>query len=950
MRRPGDNALVLYGQRRIGKTSVLEQLAAWLPREGPYRTVYLDLLSNATNPLDRVLRFLARTIAGSFGQAPPDLGRDPATAFRERWLPELLASLVDDTSLVFLFDELDALAEPGSKLAGAALLPYLRSILNIDPTKLQFVFVLGRSVEDLDTIALSVFKGMDARQVSFLGPEDTTELVRLSQANATLEWEKEAVARVFQLTNGHPYLTQQLCSCVWEQAHGGEPKRVPAVVPADVDAVIENLFEASHMALEWLWHGLGPAERMVASVLAEGGPLPVTLDEIERRLQESGVRVMIRDLRNAPRNLQDWDILEPAGGGLCFRVELVRRWLVAYKLNPVSEELNHVEPVAQNLYQAALGLYRRQKLEEAVAPLRQALGLNPNHQGATQLLADILVSQGELVEGRQLLERIYAFQPAWVRSRLVQVLLLQAQEAESEDDRLALCEQILDIDPSQPEAAARRRMVLLHKGDRALRMNDPRRAIEAFELAGETERVAQVREEIDRLRVVRDGSDMINPFFYGTPIPSDLFVGREKELKRIVSRIRNRGQSSAVVGPTRSGKTSLLHYFEAPENGSALQGEATGHLLFSYLDAQGFDRDFTLARFWEQALRPLYHAAISPFPDSDLALAYKHCVENRFGVYSLGLVLAEMRREGWRLVLMLDEIDRLLHHPVLASAEFFGSLRSLASRGQGALALLIASRRSLAQLNEATQELNRTGSPYFNFLDEITLGPLTAAQVARLLEPASHRFTEQDYGFVVEVGGGHPYLLHVTASALWDAYYDEEGITPKERWRKAGQAAHDQAALAIADTWRLWPPATRKVFTGISLAHLSTLAEGGTLQDRSFDVESLILDLRNFGPERRSLQKQGLIAEDQRIPGGFRVVPLVYLWWMAEEVIRIVRSDKPLAEWLRAQEWGELMTRSEKERLSGVLRSLGDVVKTGATSLIEAAAKGIGSNLSTLQG
>jgi hypothetical protein len=33
LRRPQDNAIVLYGQRRIGKTSILQHLAAQLPNK-----------------------------------------------------------------------------------------------------------------------------------------------------------------------------------------------------------------------------------------------------------------------------------------------------------------------------------------------------------------------------------------------------------------------------------------------------------------------------------------------------------------------------------------------------------------------------------------------------------------------------------------------------------------------------------------------------------------------------------------------------------------------------------------------------------------------------------------------------------------------------------------------------------------------------------------------------
>ncbi|MCP4655858.1 MAG: tetratricopeptide repeat protein [bacterium] len=504
LRRPKDNALVLYGQRRIGKTSILEHLAAWLPREGPYRPVYFDLQDKAAWPLGRVLESLAETIAGSLDQGPPQLSSEVPTSFRETWLPDVLASLPNGSSLVLLFDEFDVLAEPSSEQAAGAFFPYLRGLLSTDPGKLQFIFVIGRNVDDLDTIAHSLFKGTGALRVSLLSRTDTATLVRLSEANGTLHWREEAVERVWQVTNGHPFLTQQLCAHVWERAYDEDPAKTPTVGAAKIDAVIEEVLDASQNTFEWLWDGLPPAERFVTSALADAGPGPINAEQLEKRLYESGVRVLIRDLQIAPRQLEDWDILEPAADCLRFRVELLRRWVVAYKpLHRVQEELDHIEPVAQNLYQAAQGLYRRQNLAEAVAPLRQALRLNPNHQGAYQLLAEILLSQGELAEAREILERFYAYQPAAARPRLVQVLLLQAQQS-ADDDRLALYEQVLEIVPGHLEANAGRRSTWLRKGEQALEEDDFQGALEAFELAGAADRVAATEKKIASRRLASE--------------------------------------------------------------------------------------------------------------------------------------------------------------------------------------------------------------------------------------------------------------------------------------------------------------------------------------------------------------------------------------------------------------------------------------------------------------
>jgi len=366
LRRSQDNAIVLYGQRRIGKTSILQHLVAWLPREGPYRPVYFDLEYKAEWPLGQVLQELACTIAHALGQPVPDLDTDPETAFRDEWLPAVLDDLSEGSSLVLLFDEFDVLADPKAEQAAAAFFPYLRDLLTLDPGRMQFAFVIGRNVTDLANIALSLFKGTPAQRVSLLDREDTADLIRLSEANDTLRWSEETVERVWQLTHGHPFLTQQLCSRVWEQAYDEEPAEPPIVTLEDVGAAVPDALEASRNTLEWLWGGLPPAERVVASALAEAGPGPITQEQLEHLLHESGVRVVIRELQNAPQLLQDWDLIEPADGGYRFRVELLRRWIAENKpLKRVQEELDRIEPVADSLYQAALGLYQGGQLDQS---------------------------------------------------------------------------------------------------------------------------------------------------------------------------------------------------------------------------------------------------------------------------------------------------------------------------------------------------------------------------------------------------------------------------------------------------------------------------------------------------------------------------------------------------------------------------------------------------------
>lgn len=500
LRRPQDNAIVLYGQRRIGKTSILQHLTAQLPKEGNYCAVYFDLQDKAAWPLGRVLSDLARGITHELKLPVPDLGADPETAFRQTWLPDALSKLPAGCALVLLFDEFDVLADAKGEQAAAAFFPYLRDLMSSHPGQLKFVFVIGRNVNDLTNIALSLFKGTPSQRVSLLTEQDTADLVRLSQKNNSLDWPDDAVGRVWHLTHGHPFLTQQICSHVWERAYDQEPNEPPVVTFADVDAAVNDALEASRNTMEWLWDGLPPAERVVISALAEAGPRAITQDELERLLRDSGVRVLIRELQNAPQLLQDWDLIEPADSGYCFRVELLRQWIATRKpLYRVQEELDRIEPVAESLFRAAMGLYQSGHLDQAVGPLRQALGLNPSHMRATELLADILIARGHVGEARQLLEQLYEYQPNVARPRLIQALIVLTQTSSNDDERLALYERVLALQPTHSEALAAQRRIWERRGDIAFAQDNLAAALRAYQKIGLTVKAIKVEQEI-RLR------------------------------------------------------------------------------------------------------------------------------------------------------------------------------------------------------------------------------------------------------------------------------------------------------------------------------------------------------------------------------------------------------------------------------------------------------------------
>ncbi|KHD10580.1 hypothetical protein PN36_09280 [Candidatus Thiomargarita nelsonii] len=465
LRSADDNTVVLYGQRRIGKSSLLQHLTSQLPTYGKYCPIYFNLQDKATWSLDKLVRELAQSIAQVLNQPAPDLGEQPEAEFIEI-LPNLLQSLPEKTALVLLFDEFDVQPSLKENQAGSCFFPYLRQPLNVHRQTLKFVFAMGRDVEDIDNIAVYLFRGIPPiTYLSFFDQSEIEKLVRLDSLN----WQEEAVASVWKYTQGHPFLTQQICFQLWEQFYNPAPETAPTVTPRDVENVIFDVLEASRQTFEWLWDGLPPAGRVVASALAEAGPAPMTNDALETWLSENGIRVFLEELRETPHLLQNWEWLKFTDDGYVFRVELVRRWIRENKpFRRVQDELDGIDAVADTLFQTASDLYKNEDFDSSIEQLREVIDLNSNHLGAHQLLADILLAQGKSKEAKYLLDKLFNYKPEAARPRLIQALLALAQKTQEEAEKIEYYQEVLNLDPKQPEAIAERQKIWRQRGDRVI--------------------------------------------------------------------------------------------------------------------------------------------------------------------------------------------------------------------------------------------------------------------------------------------------------------------------------------------------------------------------------------------------------------------------------------------------------------------------------------------------
>ena len=455
---PGQNALIVFGQRRIGKTSLLLQLQQTLPSE-QYKVIYQDLQDRARYSMGTLLTELAGEIAYELDLEATNLPFDDhGVVFQKEFLPTVYQTLpYQDHRLVLLFDEFDMLNGAQRELladdaAANQLFPTLRRLLREEP-RLIFIFALGRNLYDLNSDFLSTFKSSQTVHISVFSEESARRLIT---APESLIYTTEAIRQIYRATSGHPHLTQLLCSLCFDQVSERTTQYPAQVTAADVKTLIPLLLSRGDNVFAWIWDGLPTAERIIASTLAElltDDEAVATQEEIEAVLKKEGIRVVTRDLEVSPEKLVKWGLLRRVDDGYQFLVSAIHWWIkqnkpVAY----VQDERDKLNPRAHRYYELAKLDYENDDLISAKYHLQGALNLNLDHLQARILLGDIELEQGDLPRAIEAYSYAYKHDKRDTKAKLMQALMQKAKRLEEFNpiDAFETYQELIEIDPDDP--------------------------------------------------------------------------------------------------------------------------------------------------------------------------------------------------------------------------------------------------------------------------------------------------------------------------------------------------------------------------------------------------------------------------------------------------------------------------------------------------------------------
>jgi hypothetical protein len=262
----------------------------------------------------------------------------------------------------------------------------------------------------------------------------------------------------------------------------------------------------------------------------------------------------------------------------------------------------------------------------------------------------------------------------------------------------------------------------------------------------------------------------INPFWIDGPVPPSRFVGRRREVRKTFSQLTGPGQGSvAISGPRCAGKTSLLRYIGAAE--IATEWDLTkDNALICLLDCQLVEQPFNVTAFWRQVLDLLQPR----LQDSVGETLQKLCQQEQISNADFEVILDALHAGGQRLILLLDDFDRLIRTRVTISLvirDFLSQLRALINRRPRTLSLVVATDEPLEEL---CQTIDFGGaSPFPNSFMSVRLKGFSDQEINELIENAlsdtSVAFDEQDRSYVSRLSRGHPLLAQWAGHLLFEA-------------------------------------------------------------------------------------------------------------------------------------------------------------------------------------
>ncbi|MBI1924119.1 AAA-like domain-containing protein, partial [Candidatus Poribacteria bacterium] len=247
--------IVLRGQRRTGKTSVLRQLEHRLDEK--YIPVFLDMQGFTDARMNHFLYRIGYLIVSELEERGISIEQPrqeqfsaaPGVFFRDVFLNQILDK-IEYRHLLLLFDEFEELEQrvKDGKL-DRDIFPFLRNLMQ-HTERMDFIFAGTHRLQEMTQDYWSILFNIAVYQdISFMKREEAEALIR-NPVKDVMYYDDLAVDKIIRATAGHPYFVQLLCSSLTD--YYIKTKKY-YITLQDVNRILNDVLQGGVVHFDFIW-------------------------------------------------------------------------------------------------------------------------------------------------------------------------------------------------------------------------------------------------------------------------------------------------------------------------------------------------------------------------------------------------------------------------------------------------------------------------------------------------------------------------------------------------------------------------------------------------------------------------------------------------------------------------------------------------------------------------
>ncbi len=321
--------IFLYGQRRMGKSSLLYYMANRLPDR--YIPMYVDvqeLSSTASSHSEffrRITTIITRSARKYRGLDLPSIDEKlidiaPFVAFGE-WLDNMEDRFGDEFVFFLMLDEFEGLEMAFSqhRLSKERILGIFRHIIQ---HRRYFRFLLsGAHPLEIFHEWHSYLINVKTECLSYLRRNEAQHLIENPVPDFVLRYTPEAVHRILALTRKHPALIHMLCDEIVELKNKQSINSRRLVQKQDVESSVPITLESGRFFFSHIGNYRSDEMDVLSFIAMQGEEIPVSRKILTKQFGHEYLDSILS-------KLMQYEIIEEFPEGYRFQVELIRRWFI----------------------------------------------------------------------------------------------------------------------------------------------------------------------------------------------------------------------------------------------------------------------------------------------------------------------------------------------------------------------------------------------------------------------------------------------------------------------------------------------------------------------------------------------------------------------------------------------------------------------------------------------